>query len=287
MKMVHSMKLDNLMSNRLVSTESPSTAPTSQVGSRPYGRDFFEDNLESWRRSARAIIPKVIQLISPNSVVDVGCGIGIWLSVFAENGVNDLRGFDGEYIEHQRLLIDRAHFVATDLSRPFKIDRRYDLSVCLEVAEHLPESSGTGLVDALTGASSIVLFSAAPPGQGGVEHINEQWPWYWQKLFEKRGYQMFDPIRPQIRDDESIAWWYRQNIVLFANEEGLREHPDLCRFRRDGQGRGIEWMYVDVYTSIQDSLSAASNPGLRRLVKEFPTAFKRTVSRYLSPSKRS
>ncbi len=60
------------------------------------------------------------------------------------------------------------------------------------------------------------FFSAALPGQGGTSHINEQWPEYWRRLFEARGYWMLDPIRPRIRDDKRVAWWYRQNILMFA-----------------------------------------------------------------------
>jgi hypothetical protein len=33
----------------------------------------------------------------------------------------------------------------------------------------------------------VVLFSAAIPFQGGVGHINEQWPDYWVKYFSKTG----------------------------------------------------------------------------------------------------
>ena len=59
-----------------------------------------------------------------------------------------------------------------------KIDpgTRYELAVCLEVAEHLNESSADNLILQLTNLANRVLFSAAIPGQGGLHHVNEQPP---------------------------------------------------------------------------------------------------------------
>ena len=44
------------------------------------------------------------------------------------------------------------------------------------------------LVATITKHGDAVLFSAAIPGQGGQDHLNEQWPEYWQKKFEVNGY---------------------------------------------------------------------------------------------------
>jgi hypothetical protein len=95
---------------------------------------------------------------------------------------------------------------------------RFDLAVCLEVAEHLPASSAEAFVKFLTGLAPVVLFSAAIPGQGGTNHINEQFLSYWVKLFSQSGYHPLDVIRPIIWNDERVPFWYRQNIILFAND---------------------------------------------------------------------
>src|SRR5262249_12923454 len=68
----------------------------------------------------------------------------------------------------------------------------------------------------LTGLGPVVAFSAAIPGQGGTGHLNEQWPGYWSARFARSGYRAFDVIRPQIWMDDRIAWWFRQNIVLYV-----------------------------------------------------------------------
>src|SRR5262249_5217435 len=150
----------------------------------PYDAAFYEAQADGSLRSARVVVPLVTRLVEPRSVVDVGCGVGTWLRAFVENGVEDVLGVDGAYVDRNRLCIDPARFQAMDLARPQPLGRTFDLAVCLEVGEHLPTRAAPGLVAMLT-AAPVVLFSAAIPGQGGTNHVNEQWPNFWQRLFSR------------------------------------------------------------------------------------------------------
>ena len=49
-----------------------------------YSHGFYEKNAEGIRQSAREIVPLVMDLVHPSSVVDIGCGIGNWLLAFQE-----------------------------------------------------------------------------------------------------------------------------------------------------------------------------------------------------------
>src|SRR5262245_20958009 len=167
----------------------------------PYTDEFFDQHQEGSRRSARIIVPLIMELIGPKSVVDVGCGLGTWLSVFRHHGVERILGIDGDYVNRQRLEIAQHEFFVRDLSSPTPIDRGFDLAVSLEVAEHLPERSADSFVDFLTSLAPVVLFSAAVPCQGGTNHLNEQWPDYWAARFESRGYRTCDYIRDRIWDN--------------------------------------------------------------------------------------
>jgi hypothetical protein len=135
---------------------------------------------------------------------------------------------DGSYVDQSTLLIERGFFTPSDLSGDFQIPGKFDLAICLEVAEHLPKERAAALVGRLTAAAPVVLFSAAVPGQGGTDHINERWPGYWRRLFNDQGYSMLDPIRPLIREDRRVRWWYRQNIVMFASAAAIRDNPALA-----------------------------------------------------------
>ena len=107
-----------------------------------------------------------------------------------------------------------TEFIERDLEQPLAVDRRFNLAICLEVGEHLPPERAPGFVADLTSLAPVVLFSAAVPGQGGTHHVNEQWSEYWVALFEAEGWVCRDAVRPWIRSNEDVAWWYRQNLYL-------------------------------------------------------------------------
>ena len=181
------------------------------------------------QQSARLIVPKVMSWLNPASVVDVGCGNGSWLAEFQRAGVTDILGVDGDYIRPEELEIPATTFLAHDLTQPLPLSRTFDLAVCTEVAEHLPESVALNLIRQLTELAPVVLFSAAIPGQGGVNHINEQWQSYWSEAFAHHGYNCWDVIRPMIWEAESIGYWYAQNLFLFCRADASDRLPESLR----------------------------------------------------------
>jgi SAM-dependent methyltransferase len=191
-----------------------------------YTDKFFKDITAGSKRSAEIVLPLVFSEIKPKSIVDIGCGTGTWLSAAKENDVSDVLGLDGDYV-NSNLQIKPGEFKATDISEGFLLDKRYDLALCLEVGEHISNKKSSILVDSLTKATDVILFSAAIPGQGGIHHINEQWPDFWQRLFQDRNFVCIDCIRPMIYNNPEVEWWYRQNIFLYVNRKVLIKFPRL------------------------------------------------------------
>jgi SAM-dependent methyltransferase len=241
-----------------------------------YSDTFFDWQQEGALRAASIMLPIVQRLLSPTTVIDIGCGRGAWLRAFQELGVTNIRGIDGEYVDRSKLLFPPECFTCTDLSKPFEIEDRYDLAICLEVAEHLPEKMAPILIQKLVAAAPAVLFSAALPGQLGAGHVNEKMPAYWRALFERHGYVLLDAIRPAILSDARIEWWYRQNTVLYASESLMRERPALEEYRVPEDGLGIDWVYAhtldrqeNVY-SLGRQFLAALGRAVRRRIKRLP-----------------
>jgi hypothetical protein len=87
-------------------------------------------------------------------------------------------------------------------------------------------------VNDLVAHAPVVLFSAAPPGQGGENHVNEQPGEYWRKLFRNHDYVAIDCLRPLLAREINIPDWYRYNIMLYV----LRDHLErIAPFARQFQ----------------------------------------------------
>lgn len=199
-----------------------------------YGDDFFAYQQIGSLASARAIAPVVKRNLKPSSILDVGCGAGAWVRAYTETGIGDVVGVDASYVRPDRLLFDPTRFHAINVADVFRIGRAFDIVQCLEVAEHLEPAASNTLVDNLVAHAPVVLFSAAPPGQGGEHHINERPYDYWRDLFQVRGYALFDFLRPQLRFRRGVEHWYRYNLLMFAREDAAAEFgPGLAATRID------------------------------------------------------
>lgn len=182
---------------------------------------LYNDSFYIWvndtaLRSANALLPVLSKYISPTSVLDIGCGRGAWLSVWKNFGVQNVLGIDGSYVLSDSILIERNEFIASDLTVEIPVDRTFDLVQCLEVAEHLEPTVSEQFIKKIASHSNFVLFSAAQPGQGGENHINERMPSFWAKVFEDNGFYCYDFLRPEICQNENISKWYRYNILFFV-----------------------------------------------------------------------
>jgi 2-polyprenyl-3-methyl-5-hydroxy-6-metoxy-1,4-benzoquinol methylase len=123
-----------------------------------YGPTFFSEVVATSSKSAEIIVPLIIELLSPRSVVDIGCGTGTWLSVFKTHNVDDITGLDGHWVQDEMLQIPKSCFLSHDLTQSLDIERRFDLAVSLEVAEHLDKKYARNFVSTLVKLSSVAYF---------------------------------------------------------------------------------------------------------------------------------
>ncbi|MGQ9763258.1 MAG: class I SAM-dependent methyltransferase, partial [Thermogutta sp.] len=187
---------------------------------------------EQARNAADVVLPILLELLPIQSVVDVGCGHGAWLSVASGHGITTVVGIDGPWVNPGELLIPTSRFIACDLTTTFVSCGKFDLAICLEVAEHLPALRARPLVQYLTSLAPAILFSAAIPGQGGTHHINEQWPEYWESLFNACGYVRLDPIRRHVWMNPQVAWYYQQNLFLYVDLHLFGKNPRILEEQR-------------------------------------------------------
>jgi SAM-dependent methyltransferase len=262
-----------------------------------YSREFFEEHVDKARSSAAAIVPLVMELVAPASVVDLGCGPGAWLATFARHGVGDYLGVDGDWVTPDVLEIPPERFLAARLDEPLALDREFDLAVSLEVAEHLPERRAKGFVETLASLAPCVLFSAAIPHQGGLNHVNEQWPAYWASLFASHGYTSIDAIRPHVWESAGVAFWYKQNTFLYVREDVVAARPALARARAATVESMLALVHPRLLTHVAEHHPAehvrrptAREYSLRDLADALPHVFARSLrwrlGRFRRPGRR-
>jgi len=259
-------------------TESEKTATVTLDTYRPARRDGRIMYPALWHQiygdktgeSARRILPSLIELFGAKSSVEVGCGNGHWTQAAIDAGVETYKVVDGPWNNRAELLVDQRHFIEADLSVPLELPQRFDMAICLEVAEHVRAESAAVLVRSLADAADVVLFGAAVPYQGGYGHINEQWPSYWRDLFAPLGYRPYDLVRPAHWDDRSIHYWYRQNAFVYVNER----NQEAARIAAAAATSATLPLFDAVHPEKFEEIASYRSIALKRLVKRMPSWLK-------------
>ncbi len=245
------------------------------TGGRRIKNEMYEqlDDVLGSRRAAEVVLPLVRERVPVRSIVDVGCGVGSWLAAATAMGVDDVLGVDIDYLDKSLLKIPLEKYRTSDLRQPLVLERSFDLALALEVAGYLPPESATTIVESLTRAAPVVLFSSAIPFQdnSGIQP-NQQWPGYWAELFEARGYVVIDCLRRKLWSDPTISWWFSQNMLLFVREDVIAASPQLQEDRRHTYREQLSLVHPDMYLSKRP---------LRVLLSDVPPAVKLAVQRRL------
>lgn len=212
-----------------------------------YNEKFYSDRRNRVIPSANIIMKLVFDLCPIDSVIDFGCGTGTWINAARSNGAKHVLGIEGNWLQDEFLDNPDLDVQKLDLSKPIKINQKFDLAISLEVGEHLPPERAESFIEDICRTSQKVLFSAAIPNQGGTGHVNEQWQQYWAKLFSKLGYRAFDVIRPKIWSNSSIPFWYRQNIILYMHEDEIEHNKDIYLSLQETKPADLDVVHPDQF----------------------------------------
>lgn len=154
---------------------------------------------------------------------DIGCGNGyIIRNLFRKN--KQVWGIDGSedffaYIEEEI----RPYVYRVDLTERHGLQGA-DVSICLEVAEHIEEKFSDVLVQNIVSTNAkTIIFTAAPPGQEGINHINLKPAAFWLKKFERFGYFPNTELAAKFRSDlgKKLKYtrWYLDNIMILEKHQ--------------------------------------------------------------------
>lgn len=184
-----------------------------------YDENYYAKRQEDpWRSDAQIVAIAIREYFNPESVIDFGCAIGAHLEPFYEEDI-EIKGVEGNPAAFKYAVIPSKHLEQHDLREPYETEQSYDIALCFEVAEHIPEQFADVLVNTLVESSNTVIMTAATPGQGGTHHVNEQPREYWYKKFENEGMEYdseaVEKIRSMIEVEETT--WIPRNLMIFRS----------------------------------------------------------------------
>lgn len=185
-----------------------------------YDEKYYRKHEKGSYCSAIHILEYLQTFLSIHSIIDFGCGMGTWgrAALDLDMKINDFLGIDQHKYDESYMAIAQKNYMTYDLRKSFNINRKYDLAISVEVAEHIPSIYSDIFVKNICLHSDVILFSAALPFQGGSGHINEQTCSYWINKFKQNDYIAIDCVRPKFWDNENIEVWYKNNCLLFVKD---------------------------------------------------------------------
>jgi len=133
------------------STENPQQPAPASSKSYSYSDTFYRYIQAGSVRSASHVVPLVLRELSPESVLDVGCGAGAWLSVYGNLGVADYLGVDGAYVASQARWLITSSGMATGLCFPQPLQGRVEKTTSMSK----PTSFGANSLPAMAISPSI------------------------------------------------------------------------------------------------------------------------------------
>ena len=92
-----------------------------------YDNKFFKNTIKFEAESASQFVKVVLKYYQPKSIVDIGCGAGIYLKEFSEKGINNLLGLDGSPAAAEEFLLSRDKLIIFDLAQKYNFEENYDI----------------------------------------------------------------------------------------------------------------------------------------------------------------
>lgn len=146
------------------------------------------------------------------SVVDLGCGMGIYTMMLKSYGLN-CDGFDGN---PDTPIVTGGVCQVQPLHVSFDLDKQYSWVMCLEVGELVPaEFEDTFIENLVNHAKDGILLSWAVVGQSGWGHVNCQNNDYIRACIESYDFESDFEAEESLRAQATTCGHFKDTIMVF------------------------------------------------------------------------
>lgn len=203
---------DEMISNKL-----------DRIYDSAFFREWGRDN-KTYISSAEIVTDILYREFKPASIADLGCGCGLHSFLFSNKGARVL-SIDGVSPPPEFSFPVTIHKM--DLTVPFENKWGiFDMTLCLEVAEHIKEKDTGIFLDNIIRFSELLVFSAAPPNQTGHHHVNCRPKRYWTAKLAAKGFiynrKLTGRLMEAFKKNRPEYMWMCEQISVYEK----KQHPE-------------------------------------------------------------
>ncbi|MFC3125247.1 methyltransferase domain-containing protein [Pseudoroseomonas globiformis] len=167
----------------------------SEKHGETFGREYYQSHCgdlpylrstPQWHDFFRPVADAIVLGLAPRKVFDAGCAVGFLVEMLWDRGV-ETHGRDISQFAISEVRADvRSWCTVGSIAEP--IEGEYDLVLCIEVLEHMPEAEALAAIRNITAVAPRILFSSSPTDLEEATHVNVRPTRYWLERFAEVGF---------------------------------------------------------------------------------------------------
>jgi SAM-dependent methyltransferase len=177
-------------------------------------RDFQAD--------AAIISTAIMDQFAPDSVFDIGCGIGLHMKPFLDADI-DAAGVDETDVAHENAVVPTKRIAIQNLTAPYDPGERYDMVLCIDMLEYTAPEQEAALLTTITNAVRETAVVSVPlPRYSSFRYDREEPLAYWVDRFDDHGLQYDEAATQELQervDADEEAWVPEQLLVFRATAQ--------------------------------------------------------------------